>query len=117
MPVSIVRLNRLYNIPAVKARPASKRQKARKARPARRGMLDIGKSSFYENIVLKNPDDPFIPGTPVRRLPVIPLGPKAVGAAEEQVERVSEELRRWREEQLLVSANSERDTKLALPIE
>jgi len=100
MSVRVIRLNRLFNHPAVKARRARDGKPAVKARPARKGVLDIGKSNFYKNIVLSDPTKPCIPGTDIRRLPVIPLGKKAVGASEEEVERIVDELARRRFEGL-----------------
>jgi hypothetical protein len=69
----ITRVNRLYNSPPVSARKARDGKPARKARPARTGRLPVGKSEFYQDIVLKSEDDPFIPGTNVRRLELIHL--------------------------------------------
>src|SRR5262249_46301585 len=92
-----------------KAQPGRKAHWGRKAQPARKGVFDIGKSNFYKNFVLNNPADRFIPGTNIERLPVIPLGKWAVGASEEEVKRIVDEL--------AALATQARDAKINAPIE
>jgi hypothetical protein len=50
MTILVYRASELYNHPAIKARPASKRRRARKAKPARSGLLRVSKSHFYDKI-------------------------------------------------------------------
>jgi hypothetical protein len=76
MTVRIIRLRSLYNIPARAAQPACAGKPAVKARPFRRGIFDAGKTWVFENLILRNPDQPLIPGTNVRRLETFGLGKK-----------------------------------------
>jgi hypothetical protein len=125
MTVRVTRVCRLYNIKERPARSASAGRPAVKARPAQKGIFDAGKTWVFENLILRNPDDPFIPGTPVRRLPTFALGEKAEAARDDEIARVITELQRWREEQLRAKAgaaaggrgNADRAAKRGAPIE
>src|SRR5262249_5115337 len=76
MPIAIYRAGELYNHPAVEARPASAGRRARKARPARKGLLNVGKSHFYGEI------EP--------QLERVALGPKAVAYTGRSVDELIE---------------------------
>jgi hypothetical protein len=54
--------------------------------------FDIGKSNFTQNFVLRDEADPYIPGTRIRRLKLTRLGPRSVGAFDDEIERVQSEL-------------------------
>jgi hypothetical protein len=99
MSMRVTRLHRLYNIPAQEAQPASAEKPAVKARPFQKGIFDAGKSWVFDSLLLRDPDDPFIPGTPVRRLPTFPLGENATVVLDDEIERVFAELQTWRKTQ------------------
>jgi hypothetical protein len=99
MSMRVTRVCRLYNIAAREARPASGEKPAVKARPAQKGIFDTGKSWVFDALLLRDPDDPFIPGTPVRRLPTFPLGENATVVLDDEIERVFAELQSWRKTQ------------------
>jgi hypothetical protein len=80
MPL-IHRLNRLHNRPA------------RNELPAQDGLLGVSRTQFFKNFLLRDPSNPFVPGTNVRRLQTVPLGIKAVGVLDAEVRRIVEELR------------------------
>jgi hypothetical protein len=103
----ITRVNLLYNVPPEPKRPARDGRPARPARPARPGRLAVAKSAFYENFVLHDERDPFIPGTNVSRLKLLHLAANATAAFNDEIEALEEGLRRWRDEQ--------RKTKLLKP--
>jgi hypothetical protein len=72
----IYRLNRLHN------------------RPGQDGQLGVGRTKLLEDFILRNENDPLIPGTDVRRMRTVPLGVKAVGVTDVEVRRVVEGLQR-----------------------
>jgi hypothetical protein len=78
----ITRISRLYN---TKGRP---------------GRLGISRSTFFDNFVLKNEDDPYIPNTDVPRLRLLPLAVNASAAFDDEIDAVVEGLRRWRDKRL-----------------
>ena len=88
----IVRLCRLYNVPAIPARKAGKGKPARKGQPARRGLLDIGKTKLFEDVIERPGASPNIPGTDVPRLHLFNLGPKARATTSDEITRVIEGL-------------------------
>jgi hypothetical protein len=90
----IIRLSALYSTPAVKARKARDGKPARKARPAREGVFPVGHTKFYEDYVMRDESDPYIPGTDVERLRLVHLGEKARGATSDEITRVIEGLQR-----------------------
>ena len=107
MPVRIVRLCRLYNEPARPARRAIAGKPARKARPATKGVFDAGKTFVFQNLVLRDPRQPLIPGT--RRsggCAWTPLGMRSLGTGEDEIARVKTELSNWREQQLQAKADA-----------
>src|SRR6516225_8521358 len=90
----IIRLCRLYSVPAIPARKASKGEPARKAQPARKGIFPVGKTKFFEDYVFREESDPNIPGTDVERIRLFDLGPKAKAATGDEITRVIEGLQR-----------------------
>lgn len=78
MAITIYRAGDLYNTPFKPAQEARDGKKAHPAKPARRGIFNVGKSHFYEEI------EP--------RLEKAALGPKAVGYTGRSVERVQTEM-------------------------
>jgi hypothetical protein len=106
MTPSVTRVCRLYNIPAREARPARKGKPAVKARPAQKGVLDAGKTFVFENVLLRDPNKPLIPGTPVRRLPTIRMGEKAEAALDDEIARVFRELQEWGAKQLAAGTST-----------
>jgi hypothetical protein len=76
---SMTRVGRLFN---------------RKGRP---GRLAIGRSCFYANFVLRDENDPFIPGTDVPRLRLLQLAANATAAFDDEIDAVIEGLRKWRD--------------------
>jgi len=76
---SLTRTNLLYN---------------KKGRP---GRLAIGRSCFYANFVLRDENDPFIPGTDVPRLRLLQLAANATAAFDNEIDAVIEGLRKWRD--------------------
>jgi len=55
--------------------------------------LPVGRTKFWADYVLHSKDDPFIPGTRVRRLKPIALGPRATGFAVDEIDAVIDGLR------------------------
>jgi hypothetical protein len=60
--------------------------------------VGVGRTNFFENFVLNDDSDPYVPGTDgeVRRVRPIPLGERAIGFIEDEVDVLIEDLRRWR---------------------
>ena len=79
----ITRATLLYNTPARPEQPARDGKPACPAKPARTGRLGVSRSTFYDNFVLHSEDDPFIPGTDVRRLRLLHLSANATAACSE----------------------------------
>lgn len=52
------------------------------------GKTGAGKTKFWEDFVLHDEADPYVPGTKVKRLRRVRLGPKAVGFVEGDVDRL-----------------------------
>src|SRR5262245_33821420 len=100
MTVSVTRLCRLYNIKAREEQPARDRKPAVPAGPAQKGVSGAGKTWVREKLILRDPNKPNIPGTPVRRLPTFPLTEKVEVALDTEIARVFSELQKWRQEQL-----------------
>jgi hypothetical protein len=61
-------------------------------RPGHPGLLRSGKTKVNEAFLLRNPSDPFVPGTNVRRAKVTYLGPKLPVVTEAEIERLVREL-------------------------
>jgi hypothetical protein len=57
----------------------------------------IGKTKFRDDYMYHEGGDEFIPGTRVRRLKPIPLGERAIGFAEDEVDALIEALRSARD--------------------
>jgi hypothetical protein len=56
------------------------------------GRLPLGRSKFYQDIVLRDKADPFIPGTQVPRIRIVKLAGTASGFVEDEVDAVAEAL-------------------------
>jgi hypothetical protein len=74
MALSVVRTHELWN------------------RPGHPGRLRSGKTKVNEAFLLRDPSDPFVPGTNVRRATVTYLGPKIPIVTEPEIERLVREL-------------------------
>jgi hypothetical protein len=66
----------------------------------------VGKSFFYENYVLREGGDVFIPGTKLFRLRLVNLGKRAVAAFEDEADELIEGLRAQRD----AAPNKQRET-------
>jgi hypothetical protein len=63
------------------------------------GRLGVGRSTFLRDFVLHSKNDPFIPNSSsVRRLHLIELGPRLLGAFEEDVDAMIDALREDRDQ-------------------
>jgi hypothetical protein len=91
--VGITRVNLLYNTTIW----TKKDRKAKRPPVFRPGLFGVAKSAFYENFVLKDESDPFIPGTDVPRFKLLHLAENASAVFNDDIERVQEGLRRWRD--------------------
>lgn len=56
------------------------------------GRWPVGKTKVYEDLLLIDPSNPFVPGTDVRRAEVTYLGPKLPIVTEAEAERLPREL-------------------------
>jgi hypothetical protein len=54
--------------------------------------VPVGHTRWYEDFVLRDESDPFIPGTTVRRVKTVDLGPKARAHDQAEIDRVAAEL-------------------------
>jgi hypothetical protein len=61
------------------------------------GKIPVGKSKFYQDYVHHTEDDPYIPNTDIKRLKVVPLGPRCVGVFSDEVNALIEALRAARD--------------------
>jgi hypothetical protein len=61
--------------------------------------VGIGRTEFNEKFRLNSADDPYVPGTDgsVRRVRAMPLGERSIGYFDDEIDRLIEELRRWRD--------------------
>jgi hypothetical protein len=59
--------------------------------------IPCGKTHFFESIVLRNPADPFIPGTKIPRLRLANLTERVKIAFEDEVYAIAEALRQERD--------------------
>jgi hypothetical protein len=91
--VGITRINRLYNS-TIRTKKDREEKRPGVFRP---GLFGVAKSAFYCNYVLKDESDPFIPGTDVPRLKLLHLAETSSAAFNDEIERVQEGLRRWRD--------------------
>jgi hypothetical protein len=86
----MTRVNQLYCIPERKGKDG-------KIKPARQGILPFGKSYVYENILHRSDDNPYVPGTRVRRLKLLDLSPTAKAVFNDEIEALVEGLRQHRD--------------------
>jgi hypothetical protein len=56
------------------------------------GRLPVSKSKFYDDFVLHDLADPFIPGTEVKRVRPVKLAGNAAGFVESEIDAVNEAL-------------------------
>jgi hypothetical protein len=61
-------------------------------RKARLGLWRAGKTKICADYLLRDPAEPFVPGTDVRRAEITYLGPRLPVVAEAEVERLPREL-------------------------
>ena len=54
--------------------------------------LGVGRSKGYEHFVLHDEDDPYIPGTRVKRTRLVRMGPRMVGGRQSEAERIIREM-------------------------
>ena len=90
-----VRLNSLYNYEPRKDDERRKGNKPAKKRKTRVGLLAVGKTKLHEDYLLRDSNNPLIPGTDVQRLSVVYLGPKTPATTDDEVNRVIADLQRW----------------------
>jgi hypothetical protein len=59
--------------------------------------VGVGRTYFFENFVLKNDSDPFVPNTDgkVRRARPIPLGERNIGFIDDELDALIEALREF----------------------
>jgi len=72
----------------------------------RKGRLGVSKTTFFENYVLNDVNDPFLPGTTVKRLRLLRLAPKATAVFDREVDELIEGLRKWRDAGCAVRAKA-----------
>jgi hypothetical protein len=58
--------------------------------------LGVGRTNFTDNYVYREGTDATVPGTDVPRLRPVPLGPRAVGFFNDELQSLIEALRRFR---------------------
>lgn len=56
------------------------------------GRLPVGQSEAYLKYIHRSDDDPFVPGTEVRRLKLVDIGPKARAIDEADLDQLINEL-------------------------
>jgi hypothetical protein len=63
--------------------------------------VGVGKTEFNDKFRLNDDADPYVPGTDdtVRRVRAVPLGERSIGFFDDELDRLLEELRRWRDRQ------------------
>ena len=59
--------------------------------------IPVGHTKFYQDFVLRDPSDPFIPGTSIPRLRLAKIGPRSSIAFEDEVYALVEALRAMRD--------------------
>jgi hypothetical protein len=64
---------------------------------AARKRLGVKTTHFSENFVLRNEDDPFLPGTTIPRLRPVPLGIRAIGFLSDEIDALIKALRQLRD--------------------
>jgi predicted DNA-binding transcriptional regulator AlpA len=61
--------------------------------------LGCGHTKFWEDYVLNDPDDPFVPNTKIPRLKRIPLGPRNIGFLDSEIDELIDALAAERTDQ------------------
>jgi predicted DNA-binding transcriptional regulator AlpA len=59
--------------------------------------LGVGRTNFHDNYIYKEGGGETVPGTNVPRLRPVPLGPRAVGFFNDELQNLIEALRRHRD--------------------
>jgi hypothetical protein len=59
--------------------------------------IPVGHTKFFEDMVYHEGGDEFVPGTKIRRLRRVPLGERAIGFLEDEVDALIEGLRAHRD--------------------
>jgi hypothetical protein len=59
--------------------------------------LGVGRTNFHDNYLYREGGDETVPGTNVRRLRPVSLGPRAVGIFNDELQALIEALRRFRD--------------------
>jgi hypothetical protein len=90
----ITRIHQLYCV------PEKKDENGRITKPAREGLLPFGRSYTYANLIHHSDDDPYVPGTKVRRLKLLHLSATAKAVFDDEVDELVEGLRQHRDQQL-----------------
>jgi predicted DNA-binding transcriptional regulator AlpA len=52
------------------------------------GRLGCGRSTFRENYRLNDPDDPYVPGTQIKRVKRLHLGPRNIAFEDSDLDRL-----------------------------
>jgi hypothetical protein len=67
--------------------------------PAAQQKVSVKRTKFHEDYVLHDENDPYVPGTEgqVRRVRPVPLGERAVGFFEDEIDVLLGQLRTWRD--------------------
>lgn len=55
----------------------------------RGGRIPVSRSKFYDDFVLKDPNDPYIPGTTILRVRPVPLAGKCTGFVEHELDAIN----------------------------
>jgi hypothetical protein len=64
----------------------------------REGVLPFGRSYVYANIIHHSDDDPYVPGTKVRRLKLLKLSATAKAVFNDEIDALVEGLRQHRDQ-------------------
>jgi hypothetical protein len=56
------------------------------------GRLRVSRTVFDDNFTLHDENDPFIPGTTIKRIRGVRLGSRAVGYVENEIDNIAEQL-------------------------
>jgi hypothetical protein len=54
------------------------------------GKIPVSRSKFHEDILLNDEREPYVPGTTIRRLRRIPLGPRTMAVDEAEADEMRE---------------------------
>src|SRR5215218_6592116 len=54
------------------------------------GKIPVSRSKFHQDILLNDERDPYVPGTTIRRLRRVPLGPRTMAVDEDEADKMRE---------------------------